>query len=529
MTLMSIEWNRRQFLESSLLGAASLALPAMSAADAKREGVDAIEIGGDRQLFLDERLLDPTQSRDVTQTLNPPQDIRRVLKPDQPWEALGFIFYCSVVDDGGTLKLYHGSYDAEKKKHFSLATSTDGIHWKRPELGLREFQGSTKNNILPLDAVEVSVFLDPHSPPEKRCRLLFTSHWPDPARAGVYAASSPDGIHWNVTPERMLPFVPDSQPSAFWDESLQKYAIYLRAWNPHLRAVSRMAVDDLESPWPYDHSVPPYFVWGKDKIPTFSHEWPVVMGPDEDDPPNVQLYTSVAMRYPFAPDAYLAFPAAFLNFKGPEWKDRAVSTSDGTFDVQLATSRDGITWKRWRQPYVSAGLHDELDLRLVSMGTGMVRRGSWLHQYFVGWPHTHGQPGIWDHDPSTRAAWMKKDLGGIYCATQRVDGFVSLDAGPAGGTLTTRPLVFKGERLCLNIHVAGGGSVRVALLGTDGSPLPGFTADDCEIINADSINHEVRWKQGSAVGVHAGKPVRVRLIMCNAKLYALQFSRAPEA
>jgi len=28
--------------------------------------------------------------------------VQRVLTPDQPWEALGFIFYCSVVDDGGT-------------------------------------------------------------------------------------------------------------------------------------------------------------------------------------------------------------------------------------------------------------------------------------------------------------------------------------------------------------------------------------------------------------------------------------------
>ena len=69
-----------------------------------------------------------------------------------------------VVDDGGAVKLFHGSYDAEKKKHFSLATSSDGLHWERRPLGLKAFQGNKNNNILPIEAVEASVFLDPHAP-----------------------------------------------------------------------------------------------------------------------------------------------------------------------------------------------------------------------------------------------------------------------------------------------------------------------------------------------------------------------------
>ena len=69
-----------------------------------------------------------------------------------------------MVDDGGTVKLFHGSYDADKKKHFSLATSKDGIHFERPDLGLTEYHGNTANNILPVHAVEAGVFLDPHAP-----------------------------------------------------------------------------------------------------------------------------------------------------------------------------------------------------------------------------------------------------------------------------------------------------------------------------------------------------------------------------
>jgi hypothetical protein len=128
---------------------------------------------------------------------------------------------------------------------------------------------------------------------------------------------------------------------------------------------------------------------------------------------------------------------------------------------------------------------------------------------------------------ANRAEWLKKDRGGIYCATQRVDGFVSMDAASTGGVLTTRPLLFKGNRRCLNLHPAGSGRARVALLDSDGKPLPGFSADDCELISADEIDHEVRWKSGADVGALAGQPVRVQVTLRNAKLYAMQFNSIP--
>lgn len=512
--------SRRSFLQTGLAGTIMTAVHLTPARGSDTN--EPVGIGSDRQLFLDDRLIDLARSRNVSRSLNPPQDIRRVLKPDHPWEALGFIFYASVVEDEGTAKLFHGSYDAEKRKHFSIATSHDGLHWERPSLGLADFDGSKENNILPIGAVEAGVFLDPTAPPEKRYRLLYTSHWPDPDLAGVYVASSPDGILWTTAPQRSLPFVPDSQPSAFWDDVRQQYAVYLRTWNPR-RSVARVAVNDLERPWPYDKSVPPRHHWGKDKIPTLSRELPTVMAPDERDPENLHLYTSAVIRYPFAPNAYLAFPAAYFTFKGPDWKERTLTGNDGTFDVQLATSSDGITWNRYRESYVPAGFYDGLELRLVSMGQGIVRRGRLLYQYFVGWPHTHGRPSTWDRDLEDRARWLKEDLGGIYCATQRVDGFISIDAAYTGGTLITQPLRFEGNRLSLNLDTTGCGTAKVALLQADGTPIPGFTIADCKVINADQIDYHVQWQNGPDLTAIAGQPVRLQFEMRNTKLYALQF------
>ena len=490
---------------------------------------DVLNIGVARHLFADDRLVDVGRTRGVARTLNPPQDVRRVLVPDQPWETLGFIFYSSVVDAGDSLRLYYGSYsyDGQKKvRHFCLATSRDGLRWERPALGVRAFGGSTSNNLLPVTSFDGAVFVDPHAQAEKRYRLLMAQGMDDPANGGLFVASSPDGVSWARAKGRVLPFVPDSQHAAFWDERLHKYVAYLRSWQkePRRRQVCRIEADDLDAPWLYDESVPPFEIWGEGKTPTLSREFPVVLAADAGDPDNLDIYTSAAQAYPYAPGVYFAFPAAYFKFVGPDWASRKVSGNDGLFEVQFAASADGVAWTRWREPYVAAGFHDGLDLRLVSLTHGMVRRGRWIWQYFVGWPHTHGRPDVWDKEPANSEAWIRRDRGGIYAARQRLDGFVSLDSAYAGGVLTTKPLAFSGKRLRLNLDTRGTGSAKVSLLDSEGQPLPGFSEEACEIINADDTDYAVRWKGGGNVSALTGKPVRVKISMRNTKLYAIQFA-----
>jgi hypothetical protein len=490
------------------------------------------QVGCARHLFLDDRLVDRALTRGVARTVNPPRDVRRVLAPDRPWEALGFIFYSSVVEDAGGVKLYYGSYTLDEGKlqrHFCLATSRDGVAFERPVLGQRTFAGSRENNLLALTAVEASVFLDPHAAAGARYRLIYSAFGLESAeKSGVYSATSPDGVAWTASGVRLLPFVPDSQHTAYWDERLQRYAVFMRCWDPALkkRQVCRAEVAELDQPWPYDPVSPPYQPWGKEKIPTLSREYPVALAADADDPKNVDIYTNVVTPYPEAADAFLAFPAAYFKYVGPEWKGRALSANDGTFEAQLATSADGVTWTRLRQPYLAPGCYDGVDLRLVSLARGYVRRGRWLYQYFVGWPHTHGRPNTWERDPAAAAEWMRRERGGLFLARQRVDGFVSLDGAYEGGVLTTKPLAFAGNRLRLNLDTRGAGCARVALLDEGGAPLPGYALEQCEAINGDEVDCEVRWAGGADVGALAGRPVRVQAELRNAKLYALQFAKA---
>jgi hypothetical protein len=105
----------------------------------------------------------------------------------------------------------------------------------------------------------------------------------------------------------------------------------------------------------------------------------------------------------------------------------------------------------------------------------------------------------------------------------RVDGFVSLHADFPGGEVTTHPLTFTGNELTLNYATSAAGSVRVEIQDENGQPIPGYALDDCPDIYGDEIEGVVRWQGGSSVGSLQGRPVRLRFVLADADVYALQF------
>jgi len=105
----------------------------------------------------------------------------------------------------------------------------------------------------------------------------------------------------------------------------------------------------------------------------------------------------------------------------------------------------------------------------------------------------------------------------------RVDGFVALHAGYAGGAARTVPLVFTGRRLVLNCATSAVGSVRVELQDAGGAALPGFALADAPEIWGDEIERPVRWHGGDDVSALAGHPVRLRLVLKDADVFAFRF------
>jgi len=109
--------------------------------------------------------------------------------------------------------------------------------------------------------------------------------------------------------------------------------------------------------------------------------------------------------------------------------------------------------------------------------------------------------------------------------TLRPDGFVSVCGPYAGGAMTTRPLVFSGNRLSINYATSAAGGLNVEIQTPDGEPIEGFALADCPEIIGDRIEQTVRWKGGDDVSQLAGKPVRLRFVLRDADLYSVRFSK----
>ena len=108
-------------------------------------------------------------------------------------------------------------------------------------------------------------------------------------------------------------------------------------------------------------------------------------------------------------------------------------------------------------------------------------------------------------------------------ATLRVDGFMSLHAGRyPGGVAISRPLVFSGQALELNVATGAGGGVRVGLIDADtGQVIAGF--EESDEFFGDQVATVVQWKGVSDLGKLAGRRLRLKITMYEADLYSLRF------
>lgn len=439
-----------------------------------------VRLGSRKYLFIDGALI--ANSQNVELVCNPPtnrQDLN--FHPQQSsWRP-------GVFDRDGKVWMFIPDGYGSKEGISRLMVSQDGVNFKAPQLGVVAYQGSTSNNLVFYhEPMYGAVFhdLNPAASAEERYKL---TAWV--ANRGIYLYVSPDGIHWRRNETCMLPLVSGGGAETYWDDQRGFYVDFIkRDGSFHTkefpgsgRRACLFETREPFKPWPFRALEKPYFeAW---PMPAVTGEGPVIFKPDKYG----QVYRTRAIKYPWAPDTYLAFVWRF-----GEGEKR---------QVDLGVSRDGVHWKFFARQtwYINSG-----DAAEVLSLYGLIRRGDEIWQYAdYGGPHGAGQ--------RTYAR-----------LTQRLDGFVSLDAASAGGYFTTRPLVFQGSKLTLN--VAAKGEVRVAILDEAGAEIKGYGLQECDPIEADSVNKTASWRNRTDVGDLSGKVIRLKFELRDAKLFALQFN-----
>jgi len=89
--------------------------------------------------------------------------------------------------------------------------------------------------------------------------------------------------------------------------------------------------------------------------------------------------------------------------------------------------------------------------------------------------------------------------------------------------MLTNPFTFSGSQLEINYSTSAAGSVHVEIQQSDGTPIPGFTLDECIVLIGDQISRTISWKTGSDLSSLAGVPIRLRFVMKDADLFSLRF------
>jgi len=131
---------------------------------------------------------------------------RPFIVPDQPADRIDVATYGTVLRDtrDNTLNIWYHSQRFEEDGqhcHICYAKSADGIRWEKPDLGVIEIDGDTRNNAVarskaPGYSPGINVIRCPdETEGSRRFRRIYQKV------GGSFVAYSPDGIRWEETDE----------------------------------------------------------------------------------------------------------------------------------------------------------------------------------------------------------------------------------------------------------------------------------------------------------------------------------------
>jgi hypothetical protein len=364
-----------------------------------------------------------------------------------------------------------------------LAESPDGIHWSKPDVsGLSGVSHRRRANQVfsfhdgPSDGGPV--FLDPvETDPNRRLKFLFSGTRGE--QHAQYIATSPDGIRWTLDKEPWDHRRLDAPITAFYNWHQKTYTICSRPWTGDRRPAL------IETP----------------DFRTLS-EPQVVVHPDPLDPPIVQFYGMPV--YP-----YEGLYIGLLQCYHTDPNEGGYHKRLGYVDGGLTYSYDGRAFNRtYRKPFIPRTPRGE-------QGSG----GIYPSTLLIDPEHT-----VRIYSGGARRAHFQSTTGpdaALLLHTLRLDGFAYLESDAGTGYVMTRRLRFSGPDLRLNVR-APYGLVRVQLSEAVGTPIPGFTFDECLPFTGDELFYRPRWRGGLNPSAVSDRLVHLEIEVTHGELYAIR-------
>ena len=508
--------KRRQFLQAcaAFLAAKSVGADEGLFEPANRPVPGVTDIGSRKQAFLDDQLI--FEASKIKPIMTSPELYagNPVITSDRPWElGRGGVSYSgqSVLfdEEEKIFKMWYGASDfPNARRPWCYAVSEDGYHWEKPELGIYEFEGSKKNNIITTwgDPTYANVIKDPRDPdPARRYKAMGEYDGPRANQGGgAVVAFSPDGLHWTEYPGKVMSHGPDlgDGPTLMgWDPKIKKFVfwprpghgiapeVYGMGHHRHIRSHGYTTSDD------FIHWTPTRVMLTPDHDERFDHHYLTLTGCIDGE--------------------------FYVGLNG------MLETYQQTVRIYLMSSRDGFhwTWIDRKEPFLGRaeiGVGDGGQMPHSCPSGPIIHKGKVLIYYTAVSDVYYGK----GKNPGPNRPT-------IALCTLPQDRWVGLTAGPYRATIVTHSLKFTGSKLLVDIEAGvhrqarratprfDECDVRLALEDQSGGQIEGFTIDRCQPLLTSGV-HEINWR-GADVGKLEGKPVRIRFEMRNAGLYTIQF------
>ncbi|MBL9216777.1 MAG: hypothetical protein JNG83_14970 [Opitutaceae bacterium] len=418
-------------------------------------------------------------------------------------------FYGSVLRIDGRFRMWYSAIATSELRgnqattaRLAYAESADGVRWTKPELGLTEFNGSRRNNLLGMPAqldfgriepLACFVLHEPEDPdPARRYKMaVYGRYYPSagaPTYPGVPAGNVPstiypffsaDGLSWRLAvPCRGSAFDETEAPipvrNNFELGGLYKFDGIYYAAGQELSPDIYLPDGSLVRRTMVTHWSGDFVHWSREK--SFSFQRHGYRGPRE------------SFQEAHEPAGVWNRGDVLIGLYGL-WQG-AVITSERRMDLGFLVSNDGV---HFREPvadhaFLRAGRDGEWDQRGLIHGQGYHNVGDETYLYYGNWDLSGDRAG-----PGSGA------VGLAVLPRDRLAHLALRDAG--GGSCTSRPLPNRGPvTLYLNADgLAEEARLRIELIDRLGAPVPGYAGAEAAIVRESGLKVAVRWPQGTAI------------------------------
>ena len=431
-------------------------------------------------------------------------------------DCFGVQFYGSIIHDDGKYRMWYVAMDESLLDTSKLvrgmgdrpayAESDDGIHWRKPDLGLVEYKGSKSNNLLlidpaPIGTINLKVLVDHEDPdPERRYKMVAQTWWLENDDRGfgtLCPLVSGDGYRWRIAadvhpvhgcfPKDEI-IIPPHHFEAGGGLYRWNGIFYSAGQGAHhgARHYSGREIA-LHRSADFDH-------WSETTSLAFvrAGQYESFRGGEGEE---AHEGVSVWNRGNVLLGLYGMWHGA------PDWPGR-------TLDLGLLVSNDGL---KFREPvtewvFLERGADGEWDQGGLLQGQGFENVGDKTYVYYGAWDPRCFEP--YEPRGGLGLATLERDrFGGLSPRTDKTDGDDAL--------LITEAISCKG-RLRIEVNVDGlgdrlgdGAALEVELLDEHERPIAGYSGADSSVVRRSGYRVPATWKSGATVECNPEAPIKV--------------------